>query len=87
MQSELVALVPRGEGDEPFEVYAESVDKRTLELLLSYNHGAEQKQESTMNFKASFEAFLWGIVVAMGARIGWGLVSFLIDLAAKAIHS
>ena len=39
-----------------------------------------------MNAKASFEAFLWAIVVGMGAHIGWGLITLLIELAARAVN-
>jgi hypothetical protein len=29
--------------------------------------------------------FLWAIVVGMGFRLGWGLIVFLIEMAAKAV--
>ena len=38
-----------------------------------------------MSGKASIETFLWAIVAGMGARIGWGLIGLLIDVAASAI--
>jgi len=35
--------------------------------------------------KASLETFLWAIVLGMGFHIGWGLISLIIALAAKAV--
>lgn len=32
-----------------------------------------------------FGTFIWAIVVGMGFRLGWGLIVFLIEMAAKAV--
>jgi len=57
---------------------------------------AERTQKASANWdscekgwsgrmKASFETFLWAIVLGMGFHIGWGLISLIIALAAKAV--
>jgi hypothetical protein len=38
-----------------------------------------------MNVEASFKSFLAWIVAGMGLHVGWGLISLLIDFAAKAV--
>jgi hypothetical protein len=35
--------------------------------------------------KASFETFLWAVVLGMGFRVGWGLIGLIIWAAAKAV--
>jgi hypothetical protein len=37
--------------------------------------------------KASFETFLWAVVLGMGFRVGWGLIGLIIWAAAKAVGS
>lgn len=36
--------------------------------------------------EASFKGFCAAIIFGMGAHVGWGLISLLIDLAAKAVN-
>lgn len=38
-----------------------------------------------MNAEASFRAFLGWIIAGMGLHIGWGLISLIVDMAAKAL--
>lgn len=39
-----------------------------------------------MNAEVSFRTFLWAIIVGMGLHVGWGLISLLIELAARAVN-
>lgn len=39
-----------------------------------------------MNAEPTIKAFLGWIVAGMGLHIGWGLISLLIDLAARAVR-
>ncbi len=39
-----------------------------------------------MNQDVSIKTFLWAIVVGMGLKVGVGLITLLIDLAAKAVQ-
>lgn len=38
-----------------------------------------------MTLEASIKGFLAAIVFGMGAHIGWGLISLIVDLAAKSL--
>lgn len=38
-----------------------------------------------MNGEASVKTFLWAIVVGMGLHVGWGLISLIVWVAAKAV--
>ena len=38
-----------------------------------------------MNIEASLRSFVGWIVAGMGFHVGWGLISLLIELAAKAV--
>ena len=38
-----------------------------------------------MNAEVSIRTFLWAILVGMGLHVGWGLITLLIELAARAV--
>lgn len=38
-----------------------------------------------MNAEATFKSFLGWIVAGMGLHIGWGLITLIIELAARAV--
>ena len=39
-----------------------------------------------MPTESSLKTFIWAIIVGMGFHIGWGLISLLISLAARAVN-
>lgn len=39
-----------------------------------------------MNHELSFRAFLYWLIAGMGLHIGWGLISLLIEAAARAVR-
>lgn len=38
-----------------------------------------------MNAEISFKTFLWAVIVGMGVHVGWGLISLIIEMAARAV--
>jgi hypothetical protein len=38
-----------------------------------------------VNIELSFKTFMWSIIVGMGLHLGWGLISLVVWLAAKAV--
>lgn len=38
-----------------------------------------------MSPEISFRSFVWAIILGMGFHVGWGLISLLVDLAARAV--
>ena len=39
-----------------------------------------------MNTGGYFQTFVWGVLVGMGGHIGWGLISLVVEMAAKSLQ-
>lgn len=39
-----------------------------------------------MNLELSFKGFVAAIIFGMGAHIGWGLISLIVELAQRALN-